>query len=188
MDQESVLARAYNCYEKGQYEEAFAQYKNLAEQGNVDCQIFVAWMYQKGLGIEENQDEALKWYKQAAELGSEEGQFYLAKWHLKNRDNKAAFECFKRSSMNDYSPALYRLGWIYENGKGIGVDKNKALLYYERSADLGHVFALRNLGRMLKSGKYGYFKRLVGFLFIFKAFIIGIKVGFNDPESVRLRD
>ena len=47
------------------YVEAFKWLKKAAEQGHVDAQCNLARMYDKGLGVEQDQAEALKWFQKA---------------------------------------------------------------------------------------------------------------------------
>ena len=37
----------------------------------------------------------------------------------------------------------YSKGWSYEHGIGVSVDKNFALVWYEKAADLGYEMAAR---------------------------------------------
>lgn len=187
MKEKINLSKASQLYEDGCYEDAFKCYKELAEKGSADSQQFVGWMYQEGIGISKNEEEAFKWYKQAAELGSASAQFYLAKWYSKNRDYKESFGWYKKSASSNYSPALYRLGWFYEVGKYVTSDLDKAIFYYKKASGLGHIFALRNLGRILAKGYGGILNRFIGYYFIVKAFFKGIAVGLNDQESDSLR-
>lgn len=42
-----------------------------AEQGYVDAEVFMAAMYDRGMGVKQNESEATKWYKKAGEQGNE---------------------------------------------------------------------------------------------------------------------
>ena len=44
--------------------------RTLAEQGNIDAQAKLGLMYYEGKGVPKNYDEALRWFKMAAEKGS----------------------------------------------------------------------------------------------------------------------
>ena len=59
-----------------------------------------------------------------------------------------------RASKND-NYALYQLGYIYENGKGVPADIKKAKAYYQRAAALGNSDAILALYLMreLEEGK-----------------------------------
>ncbi|XKF16725.1 sel1 repeat family protein [Halomonas sp. BLK-85] len=61
---------AYAVYKMGQYDRAFEQYLDLAEDGNVQGMLNVANMYSTGKGIEQSDGKALNWYQKAAEAGN----------------------------------------------------------------------------------------------------------------------
>ena len=50
-----------------EYETALQKFQPLAEQGDVRAQIRLGTMYEKGQGVPKNVEEAVKWYKLAAE-------------------------------------------------------------------------------------------------------------------------
>ena len=48
-----------------------------AEQGNVEEQCKLGYMYEYGEGVSQDYEEAAKWYRKAAEQGSARGQYNL---------------------------------------------------------------------------------------------------------------
>ena len=60
---------AYAVYKMGQYESAFGQYLELAEEGSRQGMVNVANMYAQGQGVEKSQEKAFQWYVRAAESG-----------------------------------------------------------------------------------------------------------------------
>ena len=56
------------------YATAFREFLPLAEQGYAGAQHNLGYMYSKGLGVPENDAEAVKWYRKAAEQGFAPGQ------------------------------------------------------------------------------------------------------------------
>ncbi len=58
---------AQSAYMKGDYATAFKKYQRAAAGGNVQAQLNLGLMYQTGRGVEKNDNEALKWYRRAAE-------------------------------------------------------------------------------------------------------------------------
>ena len=61
--------KAVDALMAGDYETALPEMKRLAEQGNSSAQIYLGEMYDKGLGVIQNYEEAVKWYRLAAEQG-----------------------------------------------------------------------------------------------------------------------
>ena len=50
-----------------------------AEQGDVDAQNYLGWMYFHGSGVPENKVEAVKWYRKAAKQGDSDAKRALEK-------------------------------------------------------------------------------------------------------------
>lgn len=71
------LGSAQAAYDKGDYEEAFKQFLNLAEEGNALAQSSTGVMYDMGQGTKKDYDKAVEWYKKSAEQGNQFGQFNL---------------------------------------------------------------------------------------------------------------
>lgn len=67
------LPQNYNeglaAHQAGDYNTALKEWRPLAEQGNAITQYNLALMYKNGEGIAEDNFEAVKWYKRAAEQG-----------------------------------------------------------------------------------------------------------------------
>lgn len=63
-----------------------------------------------------------------------------------------ANEHFKRAADMDYAPAIKALADSYYSGYGVDEDKNQALLFYIRAADLGDGAAQFNAGVILLRG------------------------------------
>ena len=71
----------YYYYGKGNisldYSKASEWYRKAANQGNDDAQLSLGYMYDMGLGVTENNTEAVKWYRKAANQGSAAAQWNL---------------------------------------------------------------------------------------------------------------
>ena len=55
----------------------FDETKALADQGDAIAQYNVGFMYDTGNGVPENDAEAVKWYRKAADQGLAKAQFNL---------------------------------------------------------------------------------------------------------------
>ena len=75
------LQKGLAAYEAGDYETALAILTPLAWAGNADAQNTLGWMYDYGHGVEENDAEAVKWYRRAAEQGNAIAQNNLGKMY-----------------------------------------------------------------------------------------------------------
>ena len=65
------------AYKRGDYTNAFKEFKMSADQGNTEAQLKLGTMYQFGVGIAQDDAEAAKWYLKAADQGLAEAQFNL---------------------------------------------------------------------------------------------------------------
>ena len=61
--------------------EQIAEWKEAAENGNVDAQYNLSVMYEYGRGVPEDDKEALKWLMKSAEQGNPLAQFKLGYWY-----------------------------------------------------------------------------------------------------------
>ena len=174
---------AENYFNEGDYDNAFKKYEVLANQGSVDSQIFLGWMYQQGIGTNQDFNEAENWYNKAASCDSAEALFYLGKLNAVRGDETSARKFYEDSAKHSYSPALFRLGWYYEFGKGIPKDINKALDYYTSASNLGHIFAKKHLAILLIKGARGFFNIFYGVLLLLQVLITGPFIGAKDPHS-----
>jgi len=51
--------------------------KALAEKGNAEAQASLGWAYRYGLGVKEDHNKAVEWWRKAAVQGNSHGQFNL---------------------------------------------------------------------------------------------------------------
>ncbi len=68
-------AAGWKAFEQGQYEEALAVFKSLAEAGNSNMQVLVGNMYDYGQGVPQDDVQALQWYLMAAASGNAKAQY-----------------------------------------------------------------------------------------------------------------
>jgi hypothetical protein len=72
-----VLANAEGFSARGNYTEAAAMLKPLADQGNVKAQSRLGQMYLEGQGVERNDQEGLRLARNAASLGDADAQLRI---------------------------------------------------------------------------------------------------------------
>ena len=75
-------------------------------------------------------------------------------------DYKTAYSEFQEASVDttdtdSQADAFFHLGWMYENGLGVSIDKKIALGYYRQAADLGENQAQFALGYAYSLGSLG---------------------------------
>jgi len=79
------------------------------------------------------------------------GSYYARGLHGYTQDYTKALELFHRAGELGYAEAYTNIGYAYDNGNGVEVDKKKAYHYYELAAMGGCVAARHNLGSMAKN-------------------------------------
>ena len=66
---ESAIDRGILAFLKGDNETALQVFRPLAESGDKQAQYHLGYMYQSGIGVNQNSSEALRWYELAAKQG-----------------------------------------------------------------------------------------------------------------------
>jgi len=99
------------------------------------------------------------------------GVFYRDGKHGYPQDYTKALELWHRAAELGYAKAYGSIGFAYENGRGVEIDKRKANHYYELSAMGGEVIARYNLGNNEKTA--GNIDRAL------KHYMIAVRSGYN---------
>jgi TPR repeat protein len=87
------LGRMYdNNGDRTDYAQAAAWYRKAAEHGSVEAQNSLGSMYYNGLGVAENDQEAIFWFKKAAAAGDVTAQRNLERVEADHRRRSAASE------------------------------------------------------------------------------------------------
>ena len=76
------LEEGRSFFLKEDYSAALNEFLPLAEQGDVDAQLQLAWLYYTSpdsLKVKNYAAEALKWYGRAAEQGNAKAQFFVGR-------------------------------------------------------------------------------------------------------------
>ena len=120
----------------GAFASEFDKSMEKATQGEAWAQFNLGIMYANGRGVPENDAEAVKWYRKAAD-----GVSYR---RLSSR--------ISRSSQG-YVKAQYNLGFMYANGRGVPENDAEAVKWYRKAADQGYAKAQYNLGLMYDNGR-----------------------------------
>ena len=100
-------------------------------------------------------DEAVLWYKKAAEAGNQYAQYHLGKLHLQGKNvpknTPKATEYLTASANQGNRYAQYALGKLFLSGNEVPQDKELAAHWLTQSAAQGHRYAQFLLDRMDES-------------------------------------
>ncbi len=133
--------------------------KNLkaAEQGNASAQNSLAFNYYTGDGVDQNYNEAAKWFLKAAGQKHVQSQFNLGYMYSKgqgvDQDYNKAVEWFRKAANQKYAHAQNMLGSMYSKGQGVDQDYEESVKWYRMAAEQGNKKAQKNLSAMYSEGR-----------------------------------
>ena len=137
-----------NCLEKD-----IENLKNLAKQNYAPAQQELAYIYDRGIEVNQNYKEAFYWYKKVAEQGLVLAQRNLGALYYFNREGvpqnyEEAFLWWQKAARQGDPIAQNSLGLMYFNGYGVPQNYKLAFDLLQQSAEQGFAEAQFNLGFM----------------------------------------
>lgn len=128
-------------YERKAYKEAYKWYVKMAEKGNTEA-MFDAGVMCFNIPKVKMPDMQIKWYKKAAVFGNAQAQYFYGIYCLDYDGHAKGMFWLEQSANNNYPNAFYELGLIYYNGDySERVDFNRAMKFFIKAAELGHLQA-----------------------------------------------
>ena len=138
-------------------QEQVTAYRKSAEAGDASAQCSLGAAYEKGVGVEKNAREALRWYKKSADQGYAYGQYCVGWYYFhglgveKNLEEAARYYILSTDSGNAFAP--FYLAGMYAAGTGVQKNEAKAERYYRVSADRGYAKAQCKMGWLYSHGE-----------------------------------
>ncbi len=146
----------FSIREQASSERVRAEYLVAAQQGHVDAQYNVGWMYLEGRGGEQNDQEAFAWFLRAANQGHAAAQYHVGRMYQNGqgvtRDMQEAARWFQLSAEQGYVWSQNNLGVMYLEGRGVTKNAQQAAYWFEKAALQGDAAAQYNLGGMYMHG------------------------------------
>jgi uncharacterized protein len=129
----------------------------LADMGDTRSMLGLAYMRLNPQEERFDPAEAYQLLNRAAEAGSPEAQFELAKLLEAGMgvepDRERALALFRAAAEQDFADAINDLGFFYYQGNlGLPRDPQRALALFERAADLRHPQAMFNFAALIDDG------------------------------------
>ena len=146
----NTLQDAKNAIEAQNYALAIEQLAPLSREGNPDASNLLGQIYEQGLGIEADEQEAARLYRIGANQGHLDSITSLRA--LQNKAFGQEFSSLMPLAKAGNAEAQNRLGEMLEFGQGVERDKDAAYLWFQRAAEQGEVSAWHNLGRSYNFG------------------------------------
>ena len=136
--------------------QALADLRARAEAGDAEAQFILGGMYVTGVGVPQDDVEAVAWYHRAAEQRHARAQYNLGVIYAEGRgvpqDAAAAVAWYRRAAEQGDARAQSNLGAMYAEGRGVPQDAAEAVAWYRRAAEQGNAAAQSNLGGMYDHG------------------------------------
>jgi len=134
MREEEVAAEVYDLA---------VQWLSLAaETGFPNSQYTLGKMFQYGLSVEQNVEEAARLFIQAADQGFASAQYNMGKLYRDGRgvprDNAQSLRYFELAAFQGHAGAQNRMATRYARGDGVDQDDVTALMWATLSADQGN--------------------------------------------------
>ena len=119
-----------------------------ARQGHAEAQYSLAFFYSFGLGVLEDDSEAVRWYRLAAEQGNAGAQIQLGGHYAAGygvpEDDAEAVRWYRLAAEQGHVDAQFLLGVSYSSGVGVPEDLVYAYMWYNLSAAQGYELAQSN--------------------------------------------
>lgn len=140
---EDVYHSACKAYSQGHYSIAFRDLLPFAARGDAWSQFAIAEMLRTGSGVARNQEEALVWYRRAAEQGYGPAQCNLGTalyngWGTAT-DPQAAIGWWIRGALNRNPRSMFNLGTELARGSYIVRDYVRAYRWLTEAFNLGYL-------------------------------------------------
>ena len=135
---------------------SLAATRQSAEQGDAAAQYYLGFSYDYGLGVPQDDAQALTWYRIAADQGHAAAGYNLGVMYANGegvaQDFTEAVAWYRKAAEQGHVAAGYNLGVMYAKGEGVPEDDTQALAWLREAADEGDVPAQYMLGVMYARG------------------------------------
>lgn len=150
------FADGVRAYEAGNHTAAYEAWLPLANRGDVAAMRNIGHLYRWGQGVEKDINQAIHWYRMAAEKGFSRAQANLAAIYLQGDegipvDYEEAHKWFAAAAVQNLAVAQYNLGLMYELGLGVEKSEARALGWYNLAAKAGQPEAIERLSQLVKT-------------------------------------
>jgi TPR repeat protein len=138
------LEEASSALQRGDSTLAAQLFRPLAEQGEPQAQIKLGSLYEKGQGVPQSNQEAVKWYRKAAGQGNSEAQTLLGAIYSKlvPQDNVRAYMWFD----------LAIQGSLQQGAKNVEAEERRDVIATQLTS--AQIAAIQRLARQCRLSNY----------------------------------
>ena len=143
--------------ERGDYATGAGILLPLAQAGIANAQLDMGIIYNNALGVPQDVDEAMRWYRLAAEQGHPDAMNRLGFTYqrLVPPNFEEARIWYEHASALGSLQATNNLGLLYMDRQGVPQDYAEARRQFEIAIAEGHANSMHNLGIMYQNGQGG---------------------------------
>ena len=159
---EEHFAKGKECFRNEDYSTALEWYKKAAEAGHSEAMKKLAYMYEKGQGIEKSLEEAKKWLEEVIRKNDKDNEAkYRLYMILKDLGDKSerAWELLKKAAEAGHNEALYTVVKKYYDDYEESGNYNhleQALKYLEKSEETVNI---RSIKRKVEEVQFKYLEK-----------------------------
>ncbi len=157
-----LVQDAYGAYQKGDFDSAFDQWQEAANNNDAHAQYNLGHLYAEGRGVARNPHLAVKWWLAAAEQGHIPAQHNLGlallgaesivPGHANKPNIEGAVKWLSEAASAGSPHAQNALGILYKSGFGIEKNLDQAVTYFNSAAKQGLDTAQANLADCYEKG------------------------------------
>ena len=159
--------------------------KFLQTAATVQQQGVLGLCYAKGEHVQQDNEQARKWFERGVAHENPESMMNLAYMYVNGiggqTDLKRAAELYEQAAKAGFAPAGFHLAQMYHTGQGVQKDLTKEFEWALKSAEAGHVPAQYHVGALYLNGE-GVARNLVEA----KSWIMQAAEGGSQPAKVML--
>lgn len=138
---------------------AFDLFEKAAEQNHANAQFMISMFYGTGRGVEKDEALAAQWYEKALQNGQLKKAYDINRLFLDCEDARSNLGLLvawhEHTSYQEFPISRCNFGYMYETGRGVEADIERAKEWYEKAAGQGDAVAAKLLEDLKKPGLFG---------------------------------
>ncbi len=98
-----------------------------------DAVLAMGWFYLNGVGVEQDLEQARRWYRKSARQGDDRAMFSLGQMAYDEKDFSDAQVWFTRAVDKGHARSLFWLGKLHWRGLGVPEDRKQAMMFFRKA-------------------------------------------------------
>lgn len=152
----AAFAAGLSAKDRGHYATAIRSWLPLAEAGSAEAANNIGHMYEEGLGVAQNYQTAMDWYRKAAQQELPQAQHNVGLLYYNGygvaANPREGVRWFRLAANQQLAESEYMLGVAYQSGEGVELDYAEARRWFLLSARQGYGNAQMMYAYLLLAG------------------------------------